>query len=103
VLDSGQAEAHEFAAAFLMPRNDIIHGLPQRPDWDRLLALRDKWHVSLAALLKRASTLETFPPELYTQAMKTMSARRWRGRPFGDVSGKDVAGVGFVRGRVDRC
>ena len=25
------------------------------------------------------------------------------GRPFGDVSGKDVARAGFLRGRIDRC
>jgi hypothetical protein len=25
------------------------------------------------------------------------------GRPFGDVSGKDVAVAGFIRSRIDRC
>lgn len=80
-----ETQAHQFAAAFLMPRHDIIHELPQRPDWDRLLALKAKWQVSLAALLKRASTLETLRPEFYTQAMKTMSARRWRTQEPGDL------------------
>lgn len=80
-----EAQAHQFAAAFLMPRRDIVHELPRRPDWDRLLALKAKWHVSLAALLKRANTLETLRPELYTQAMKTMSARRWRTQEPGDL------------------
>ncbi|MGI9093404.1 MAG: ImmA/IrrE family metallo-endopeptidase [Mycobacteriales bacterium] len=80
-----ETQAHQFAAAFLMPRHDILHELPQRPDWDRLLALKAKWQVSLAALLKRASTLETLRPELYTQAMKTMSARRWRTQEPGDL------------------
>lgn len=80
-----EAQAHQFAAAFLMPERDIVHELPHRADWDRLLALKAKWQVSLAALLKRASTLSTMSPELYTQAMKTMSARRWRTQEPGDL------------------
>lgn len=81
----GEVQAHQFAAAFLMPSRDIRHELPHRPDWDELLALKAKWHVSLAALLKRASTLGTLRPDLYTQAMKTMSARRWRTTEPGDL------------------
>ncbi|RAS70669.1 uncharacterized protein DUF955 [Lentzea atacamensis] len=52
-----ESQANEFAAAFLMPAEDIAHELPARLDWPALLRLKAKWHVSLAALLVRAKTL----------------------------------------------
>jgi Zn-dependent peptidase ImmA (M78 family)/transcriptional regulator with XRE-family HTH domain len=73
-----EAQAHKFAAAFLLPADGIRHDLPARVDWECLIVLKRKWEVSLAALLMRARTLGAMTPETYTQAMKTMSARRWR-------------------------
>jgi len=73
-----EAQAHKFAAVFLMPAAGIRDELPSRPDWERLIALKRKWEVSLAALLMRARTLGLMDQQTYTQAMKTMSARHWR-------------------------
>ncbi len=50
-------QAHEFAAGFLMPAEDIADELPDRADWPALFQLKQKWQVSLAALLMRARTL----------------------------------------------
>jgi Zn-dependent peptidase ImmA (M78 family) len=52
-----ETQAHRFAAAFLMPKNDIFDKLPERAIWPKLFELKRKWHVSLAALLMRARTL----------------------------------------------
>jgi len=71
-------QAHRFAAAFLMPRNEIRPLLPARADWRALLELKSGWQVSLAALLHRGKTLGTMTPEAYVQAMKVMSMRGWR-------------------------
>lgn len=75
-----ETQAHQFAAAFLMPVDDIRDELPARADWPTLLKLKAKWHVSIAALLMRAKTLEVMDERTCNQAFKTMSARGWRKR-----------------------
>ena len=73
-----EQQAHRFAAAFLMPANDIRGELPAKADWPRLLDLKVKWQVSIAALLMRARTLGVMSPNAYTQGYKFMSMRGWR-------------------------
>src|SRR5262249_24044791 len=80
-----ETQAHQFAAAFLMPESDIRAELPAKADWGRLLKLKAKWHVSIAALLKRANTLDVMSDRTYTQACKTMSTRGWRKYEPGDL------------------
>ena len=75
---TAELQAHQFAAAFLMPAQDIRNQLPSRADWPRLLELKAKWQVSIAALLTRARTLDVMAPNTYTQAYKFMSMRGWR-------------------------
>jgi len=83
-------QAHLFAAAFLMPRADIEHLLPSRPDWRVLLELKSTWHVSLGALLRRAKSLGRMSPQAYTQAMKAMSVRGWRKTEPGHLGAPEV-------------
>lgn len=73
-----ETQAHQFAAAFLMPANDIRGQLPAKADWAAFLRLKAHWHVSIAALLKRARTLEVMNERTYVQALKVMSTRGWR-------------------------
>ena len=73
-------QAHRFAAAFLMPANEIRDQLPTTVDWPRLFALKQQWQVSLAALLMRARTLGRMNERTYLTAVKTVSARGWRRR-----------------------
>lgn len=73
-----ETQAHRFAAEFLMPAADIRAELPARADWAALFALKQRWHVSIAALLMRAKDLEVMSPGAYTTAMKGLSARGWR-------------------------
>lgn len=73
-----EKQAHKFAAEFLMPTEDIAGELPARADWTTLFALKQRWQVSIAALLMRAKDLGVMPPAAYTTAMKGMSARGWR-------------------------
>lgn len=87
-VDASQREserqAHEFAAAFLMPADTIIRELPATADWPELMKLKTRWRVSIGALLRRALTLEVLPKHRYVNAMKAMSARGWRTREPGD-------------------
>ena len=71
-------QAHAFAAAFLMPAEDIRDELPDRADWPVLFQLKQKWQVSLAALLMRARTLGRMSENNYLTAVKAASARGWR-------------------------
>jgi Zn-dependent peptidase ImmA (M78 family)/transcriptional regulator with XRE-family HTH domain len=75
---TAERQANQFAAAFLMPADDIKPELPTRVDWSQLLALKEKWHVSIAALLVRAKTLNVIDERTYTQAWKSLTARGWR-------------------------
>lgn len=73
-----EKQASKFAAAFLMPREDILEELPSQADWKLLFELKVKWNVSLAALLMRAKTLGKMSEASYLSAMKAVSARGWR-------------------------
>lgn len=75
-----ETQAHQFAAAFLMPAHEIRDLLPQKVDWPQLFDLKHRWQVSLAALIYRAKTLERMDDRTYLAAVKTMSARGWRRR-----------------------
>ena len=72
-----EQQAHAFAAAFLMPAEDIAHELPTRLDWSRMFDLKRKWQVSLA-LLMRARTLGRMSEGQYLTAVKAPSALGWR-------------------------
>jgi Zn-dependent peptidase ImmA (M78 family)/transcriptional regulator with XRE-family HTH domain len=72
-------QAQRFAAAFLMPRDEIIDELPRRRvNWIEVVTLKRTWGVSIQALLYRARTLGTLDANAYENAMKTMSRRGWR-------------------------
>lgn len=73
-------QAHMFAAAFLMPEQDIRDDLPARADWPTLFELKKRWQVSIAALLMRAKSLDRMSDSDYLTAIKAASARGWRRR-----------------------
>ena len=73
-----EKQAHSFAAAFLMQRDDIYYELPERADWPLLFELKRNWQVSLAALLMRAKTRGRMSDANYLTAVKAASARGWR-------------------------
>lgn len=80
-------QAHQFAAEFLMPEQDIAELLPTRVDWPTMFRLKKQWQVSLAALLKRAKDLNRMQDPVYLTAVKAASARGWRRAepvPLGD-------------------
>jgi Zn-dependent peptidase ImmA (M78 family)/plasmid maintenance system antidote protein VapI len=52
-----EKQADEFASEFLMPAEDIRYSLG-RLNFSKLGSLKLKWKVSMAALIKRASTLK---------------------------------------------
>ncbi len=73
-----EKQAHSFAAALLMPADEIRNQLPSTVDWPKLFELKRQWQVSLAALLMRARTLRRMSENTYLTAIKASSARGWR-------------------------
>jgi Zn-dependent peptidase ImmA (M78 family)/transcriptional regulator with XRE-family HTH domain len=76
-------QAHRFASEFLMPEDEIVGSLPIKANWPKLHALKEKWGVSIQALLMRARQLSVMSESSYTNAMTTLSARGWRRREPG--------------------
>jgi Zn-dependent peptidase ImmA (M78 family)/DNA-binding XRE family transcriptional regulator len=85
-----ERQAHAFAAAFLLPAEQIEQELPRRPprpaDWDDLFATRRHWGVSIAALFRRAHDLGTLSEASFRRSMMQLSKRGMR-RDEGDDLG----------------
>jgi Zn-dependent peptidase ImmA (M78 family)/transcriptional regulator with XRE-family HTH domain len=73
-----EEEAHRFASSFLMPASAIRSELPSRVTWARLFALKSRWGVSVAALLRRGHDLGVYSDGAYKRAMMHISAQGWR-------------------------
>lgn len=79
-----EAEANTFASAFLLPKDTITRELPRTPDLRRLLALKPRWGVSVAALVRRGFGLGVYSEWQYKSAFVELSRRGWRsGEPEG--------------------
>ncbi|RKT55420.1 helix-turn-helix domain-containing protein [Saccharothrix australiensis] len=74
-------QAHRFAAELLMPADEIRDLLPASMGgavWQSLARLKERWGVSIQALLYRARWLGRLGDVSYRNAMATISARGWR-------------------------
>jgi len=74
-------QANRFAAEFLMPEEDISPLLPKsmnRNVWAQLGHLKEKYGVSMQALLFHARRLAVLSDVSYRNAMMTVSSRGWR-------------------------
>ncbi len=78
-----EQQAHAFAAEFLMPEEQIKHELPRNFDVQEFLGLKERWGVSIQALVRRAHDVGPMPRPVYETAVRLMSAWGWR-RPNGE-------------------
>lgn len=76
-------QAHAFSAEFLAPAESIRPELPPSLEWDKYLSLKEKWGVSVQALIRRARDLRVIADDVYLRAVKLMSAWGWR-KPNGE-------------------
>jgi Zn-dependent peptidase ImmA (M78 family) len=82
-----ERQADEFASEFLMPADAVRADLARRHlDLPRLLDLKHQWGVSMAALLRRASTLGVISEWQYRNLMVEMSALGYRTQEPGDLT-----------------
>ena len=73
-----EKEADAFAGAFLLPRMPFLAECPRRLDWNRLRALKRRWGVSLAAIVRRAFDLGIYTEATYRRAYTMLNQMGWR-------------------------
>jgi Zn-dependent peptidase ImmA (M78 family)/DNA-binding XRE family transcriptional regulator len=77
-----EREADQFAAAFLMPANDIKSEL-KPTTLEHLLGLKPLWKVSVQALINRARDLNVITETKHRSLYQTLSRKGWRtNEPF---------------------
>jgi len=87
---SAEDQANAFAAAFLMPADDIRAELPSSAAWNQLVALKRRWGTSIGALLRRSKTLGIMSDGTYQQAYRYMGTRGWRVNEPGDLGAAEA-------------
>jgi len=70
--------ADRFAGAFLLPKAPFMAECPHRLDWNRLRALKRRWGVSLAAIVRRAFDLGIYSEATYRRAYTILNQLGWR-------------------------
>lgn len=80
-------EANSFASAFLLPRDTFYYDVKQRPtSIPYYTELKKKWKVSIAAMMRRAYTLEVISYDEYQNMMRTLQRRGMRKKePLDDI------------------
>lgn len=71
-----EEEANRFASAFLMPRADFRSECLTRLDFPTLAQLKQRWRVSMAAILRRAHDLHVITDSYYKSMLIRMSSMR---------------------------
>ncbi len=80
-----EKQAHRFANAFLVPGASLREEWPTgRIDWRALMAIKQRWQISLAALLYRARQDSIITEATFASAMRYMSRAGWRITEPGD-------------------
>ncbi len=77
--------ADAFASAFLLPQNAFSREFRTRQfSWAHVFDLKRRWHVSAAAIIRRARDLGLLDENSYRHAFQYMSFKKWRtqGEPY---------------------
>lgn len=73
-----EREADQFASAFLLPGNAFGREFRTRQfSWQHMFELKQRWQVSLAAIVRRARDLDIIDEEKYKRAFQYMSYKKW--------------------------
>lgn len=89
-----ERQADEFASEFLLPATSIRNELKKtRIDLHRLAVLKQRWGVSMAALLRRAATLGVISDWTYRNLQIEMSALGFRTTEPGEVAREEPSMV----------
>jgi len=73
-----EQEADCFAASFLLPKDAFNEDLQYPNDLDFYINLKQKWHVSILAMIMRAKDLKRINGNTYLSLIKKYSYRKYR-------------------------
>lgn len=76
--DDPERQADTFASAFLLPRTPFLAECPRVLNWERLIRMKERWKVSLAAIVRRAYGLGIYSEATYRRAFVQLNTRGWR-------------------------
>lgn len=80
-----EAQAHKFAACFMLPEEAFAVELPANPTLENFVALKQRWGISAQAMIIRAKELNLISDVEHQRLYKQISARGWRkGEPLDD-------------------
>ncbi len=80
-----ESQAHRFSNAFLVPAESFREEWPKgRLDWRVLMAMKQRWQISLAALLYRARQDSLISETTFASAMRYLTRAGWRVTEPGD-------------------
>ena len=71
-----EQQAIAFAAAFLLPADQVAGELSSPLNWNRLIDLKHHWGVSIQSLIVRAKTLGTISEHTYRRAFIKLSTTK---------------------------
>jgi Zn-dependent peptidase ImmA (M78 family)/transcriptional regulator with XRE-family HTH domain len=83
--EEAERDADRFAAAFLMPEDDISDDLEDISIKKAASVLKPYWKVAISALLRRAKDLEKITPNQYVNFCKQLSYYGYRKREPVDI------------------
>jgi Zn-dependent peptidase ImmA (M78 family)/transcriptional regulator with XRE-family HTH domain len=75
-----EKQAFQFAAEFLMPEKQMCLEITPPVNLDTFASLKQRWGVSIQALVVRSRELEIINQRKYTYLFQQLSARGWRMR-----------------------
>jgi Zn-dependent peptidase ImmA (M78 family)/DNA-binding XRE family transcriptional regulator len=102
--DGVETQANKFAGAFLMPRAGFAREFPRgRINFDVVLALKSRWKVSAAAIVRRAHELGLIDPVEYHRAYKFMNWKGWHKKEPVDITDEEpeLVPLSFIDGEQD--
>ena len=73
-----ESEANRFASAFLMPADTFRQECPTQPHLDMFFPVKQRWGVSIAAMVRRCRDIGVFSDWQYECGFKEISMRHWR-------------------------
>ncbi len=78
-----ERQAHRFGAAFLMPRESFGKECPTRFIWEHFKELKQRWKVSISAMVRRGYELERLSQSSYRRAHTYLNkTNQRRNEPF---------------------
>jgi Zn-dependent peptidase ImmA (M78 family) len=85
---------HRFAGAMLIPKNVFIQefgGVRQRVSIEELVDLKERYGISIAAIMHRAFDLELISGALYERFCINYKKQRWHKGEPGEYSGREIS------------